>query len=137
MNELTLTGDNIFLIATLQDYGRPYVSLLLDKDANGLYLLVRQNGRSNDSNRYIISPVSSDDIREYMNGSIRLGSLICSRGFADATIKNHRFIIEPKVSVNQINDIKKEGLFEADYCYDSLKVKVFLKKYAQGEYMPK
>ncbi len=121
----------MYLVADLQDYGRPYVSLFIDKGRDLLYLFVRiLEGNSVQS--YLFTGVSPQEIQEYMNGHKNLRALFYGKdmsiGSFDGGILTAR-AFEGNGSVLPIID---HDTFDPEFCHDKLKVKVFLKRFNAG-----
>lgn len=121
---------NMSLIGILQDFGKPYASLFLDRDSNGLYLFVRViSGHKDNSSRYIAVPVTADEISRYLGKEIGLKSMFSDQQYADVSINGGIAYFNLPSNVKADEDIAKEDIFDPEYCYDKLKLKVFLKRF--------
>lgn len=121
----------MYLVANLQDFGRPYVSLFIDKERNILYLFVRiLEGDSTSS--FLFTRVSPDDIKEYMARRKNLRALFHGKELSVGHFDGSNLIASTFSDAGSLLPIIEQDSFDPDFCHDKLKIKVFLKRYIAG-----
>lgn len=121
--------NNMRLIGNLQVYGKPYASLFIDKDADQLYVFVSVINQLSDAPEFLAVSVTSDDVKQYMDRQRGLKSLYAGRNYTTATIRNGSVVFESSDTVTPANTLEHEDKFDPEFCYDKLKLKIFLKRY--------
>lgn len=130
MDNMTVEKKNMFLVGTLQDYGKPYASLFLDRDTDSLYLFVRLLGLDPGSDsEYLATKVSSTEISRYMSREVGLKSIFATHGCSDVSIHKGIAYFDTAGHTRSEQDIEHEDIFDPQFCYDKLKLKVFLKRF--------
>lgn len=124
--------NEMYLVGTLQDFGQPYSSLLLDKEEGGLYMMVRVSDVQHNLDNYFMASVSSEDVKEYMNQTKSLNAIFSHKPYTEVHFNGNQVILSP-VSENE-NSLRlpKEDKFDPEFCYDKVKLKIFLKRYNDG-----
>lgn len=119
--------NNMYLVGNLQDFGKPYASLFIDKDVNGLYIFIKTKDAA--KAQYIVSRVTCEDVMQYLNGQIGLNQFFTKQALT-ASINNGIVEFQQTCPSKMLNDnIEHEDIFDPEFCYDKLKLNVFLRRY--------
>ncbi len=131
MNQAKIITD-MYLVANLQDYGRPYVSLFIDRDTDMLYIFVRILEENVATTNYIFVHVTDAEISDYINRRKSLKAMFYGKACSIGHFDNGILIASPyDVNYSEL-PIVEEDSFDPEFCYDKVKVKVFLRKYRNG-----
>ena len=124
---------NIAYVGTLQDLGRPYSMLYVDKENRQLYILVRISDSG--SERFLMTYVSPYEVEAYMNESIGLQNILKKRPYRLATIKDGKisFGNESFNSFILPERMKQMNMFDPDLCDDDVWLEVFLKRISNNQ----
>ncbi|MBD5232880.1 MAG: hypothetical protein HDS65_01745 [Bacteroidales bacterium] len=125
---MTTAKNEMYLVGNLQDYGGPFSSLFLDKEDGSLYILIRL------ADSYLVTAVSSDEITDYMNGRKSLKAILQGKQSSEATLNGKQFLLGQPRNLDVPSVIKDEDVFDPQFCFDKLKLKVFLKRFNAGAY---
>lgn len=115
-------------VGTLQDLGRPYSMLFVDKKHRQLYMFVRVS--DGDENGFIVVPVSSQEIESYMDGSLGLLDILNNCSYRKATINNDKIYLGNQILHNfcATNRMARMNKFDPELCEDDVWIEVFLNR---------
>ncbi len=83
--------NNMFWVATIQDLGKPYADLYLDKESKSLFLFVRVTKPTDTYTRYAAISVTPTQISDYMNSKRPMAAIFSRLTIRFASI-NDRII---------------------------------------------
>lgn len=129
-----MTNSNFYFVANLQVYARPFSALYLDKERGSLCLFVRISMPDSESPKYIATEVSSNQINKYMKRRLGLKTIFKNHTCYLANIIKNRVELEEAPSFKPTQEMKLSNMFDPEYCYDSLKLKMFLRRFDNNEY---
>lgn len=122
------TDKNISYVGTLQELGRPYSMLFVDKVNRQLYILVRIS--ENADNKYLMSAVSPAEVEAYMEESLSLLDILKDKSFRFATVENDAVMLG-KDNHNKFiptERMKLMNIFDPDLCADDVWIEIFLNR---------
>jgi hypothetical protein len=122
------TDRNIAYVGTLQDLGRPYSMLFIDRVERQLYIFVRLSDGS--SNRFLAADVSPHEVESYMSEDIGLVSILNSNPCRFATIDGDNVSIDNENLRDFIptDRMIRMNMFDPELCDDDVWLEVFLKR---------
>lgn len=129
-----MTNSNIYFVANLQVYARPFSALYLDKERGVLCLFVRISMPDSESPKYIATEVSSNQINRYMKRRLGLKTIFKNRSCYLANVNKNGVEFQATPSFKPTQEMKMSNMFDPEFCYDSLKLKMFLRRYDNNEY---
>lgn len=86
--------NNMYWIGTIQDLGKPYADLYLDKDGNQLFLFVRISDVSDPVSRYAAIYVTPKLVEEYMDSDHSMADVFSARPFRYASINDRKIFFD-------------------------------------------
>lgn len=121
-----ITNNKIKYVATLQELGRPYSMLFVDKGKRQLYVLVRVD----DNNAFVISSISAQEVMAYISEKEGLINILESKPYRLATIENHELKIEGDAHNNfsPTDRMRTFNMFDPELCEDDVWLEVFLNR---------
>ena len=119
---------NIAYVGTLQELGRPYSMLYVDKEARQLYIFVRLS--ENVDNRFMVVCVSPCEVESYMNEGIGLLKLLSEKPYRLANINGGKISFDNKChhTFHPTERMKKMDKFDPELCDDDVWLEVFLNR---------
>ena len=129
-----MTNSDIFFVANLQVYARPFTALYLDKGRGVLCLFVRISAPNTESPKYIATEVTSNQVSRYMKRRLGLRTIFKKHSCYLANINGKDVELQETPSFKPTQEMKLSNMFDPEYCYDSLKLKMFLRRYDNNEY---
>lgn len=119
---------NIVYVGTLQDLGRPYSMLFVDREDRQLYLSVRISEGSD--NHFLLTSVSASEIEDYLNESIGLISIVDRKPHYVVSINHNKIQIEKEEQsrFEPTEKMKKMDRFDPELCEDEIWLEVFLNR---------
>lgn len=130
----TTLKTQMLLVGNLQDFGRPYSSLFLDKESGCLYIFVRMPDTVDHSGKYLVTPVSTDDVTEYLNRKKGLRTIFSGKPSSEARFENGNVVLSQPHDPGSSAYFHNEDLYDPQFCFDKLKLKIFLKRYSSPSY---
>lgn len=121
MNDLKWLG-------TVQDLGKPYADLYLDKEKNCLFLLVRVSEPSDSSPRYAAISVTPDQVMDYMENHRPIADVFSSRPFHYAYIKDKKVSMDKQQHISSPATFQFNRSFDPNLCNNRIKLKVAMKR---------
>ncbi len=125
--------DNIAYVGTLQQLGRPYAMLYVDKESLQLYLVVRFSEREEDS--FLVAIVSPQDVEAYMNEEQGLTDLLGRELVGTATLTDGILHIK-KSSIKTFYPtarLKAMNIFDPELCNDDVWIEIFLNRLVNNQ----
>lgn len=123
---------NLSRVANLQVIGKPYASLFLDKDAGQLYIFVSTPRRNPDgSQEYLVASVTSDDVENYISRKTGLKKIFARHSYSAAVISDGHILFGKSSGITPENTLEDYDRFDPEYCYDRMKIKVFLRRFTK------
>lgn len=124
---------NIKYVGTLQDLGRPYSMLFVDKENRQLYFLVRLSDDKPED--FLVVNVSPDEIKSYMDESIGLLNLMSEKTYYIASLRNNKIYFEEEQIENftPTERMKQMNTFDPELCEDDIWLEVFLNRVSNNQ----
>lgn len=123
--------DDMTFVGTIQDIGRPYADLYLDKKENVLFLFVRVSVPSDSNAKYAAISVTPKQVMEYMDSNKPIGDIFSSHPFRYAYIKDKKVNMEDGIHTSSNATFLYNQPFDPRFCYNSVKLKVALRRMIQ------
>lgn len=130
----TMTNSNIYFVANLQVYARPFTALYLDKRRGALCLFVRISSPDNDVLQYIATEVTSSQVNKYMTRRLGLKAIFNNKVCYLANISDTNVELMKTPSFKPTKEMQLSNMFDPEFCYESLKVKTFLRRFDNNQY---
>lgn len=126
--KMVKADENMAYVGTLQDLGRPYSMLFVDKEKRQLYILVRIS--DNESDSFLVVGVSPFEVESYMNESLGLLNIMNKKSYRLATINNDRVSLGNENFNNFLpsEQMKKMNMFDPQLCEDDVWLEIFLNR---------
>ena len=125
---MTEVKNNMYWIGTIQDLGKPYADLYLDKDGNQLFLLVRVSDVFDPKTRYAAISVTPKLVQDYMETNHPMAEVFSSRPFKYASICDRKVCFEGEQHTSSKSTFLYNMPFDPSMTVNSLKMKMALKK---------
>ena len=119
--------NNMYWIGTIQDLGKPYADLYLDKDGNQLFLFVRISDVSDPISRYVAIYVTPKLVEEYMNSDHPMADVFSSRPFRYASINDRKVFFEREQFTSSKSTFPYNRPFDPDLAVNGYKMKKTLR----------
>lgn len=129
-----MTNSNIFFVANLQVYALPFAALYLDKEHGKLCLFVRISSPDTKAVQYIATDVTSSQVNKYMTRRLGLKTIFRKKVCYLANINDTHVELEEASAFKPTKEMQLSNMFDPDFCYDSLKVKTFLRRFDNNQY---
>ena len=129
-----MTNSNIYFVANLQVYARPFSALYIDKEHGTLCLFVRISGPETNSIQYIATEVTSNQVNRYMTRRLGLKTIFKKSVCYLANINDSHVVLEETNTFKPTKEMQLSNMFNPEFCYESLKVKTFLRRYDNKQY---
>lgn len=129
-----MTNSNIYFVANLQVYARPFTALYMDKEHGTLCLFVRISSPEKKSIQYIATEVTSSQVTRYMTRRLGLKTIFKKNVCYLANINDSRVELEETSTFKPTKEMQLSNMFDPEFCYESLKVKTFLRRYDNNQY---
>ncbi len=123
--------NNMVFIGNIQDIGKPYVDLYLDKEKNALFLFVRLSSPAESSPQYAAISVTPNQVMDYMESTKPIADLFSSRHFQYAFIKDRTVNMEDHFHTTSESTFMYNLPFDPHFCYNKVKLKMALKRMMQ------
>lgn len=122
------TNNNIKYVGTLQDLGRPYSMLFVDKENRQLYFLVRLTDDQQDN--FLVVSVSPNEVESYMDEHIGLLNIMNEKNHYMATLRNNNIYFEDKIlqDFTPTDQMKQMNIFDPELCEDDVWIEIFLNR---------
>lgn len=122
------TDKNIAYVGTLQDLGRPFSMLFIDKENRQLYVLVRLS--DGNSNNFMAVAVTADEVESYMNENIGLLNILSGKPYSIALISADSISVsdETFTDFTPTSRMRKLNMFDPELCNDDVWLEVFLNR---------
>ena len=130
--QMTEIRNNMYWIGTIQDLGKTYADLYLDKDGNQLFLLVRVSEVSDPMTRYAAISVTPNLVRDYMETSHPMADVFSSRPFRYASIRDRKVCLEGEQHTSSKSTFLYNKPFDPSMAVNGLKMKMALRKIQQN-----
>lgn len=121
------TDKNMAYVGTLQELGRPYSMLFVDREKQQLYIFVRLDDADNSFITAVVSPL---EVESYMNESLGLLNILSEKSYRLATIHDGKITFGNQ-SFNHFSPterIKKMNMFDPELCEDDVWLEIFLNR---------
>lgn len=128
------TNSNIYFVANLQVYARPFASLYLDKERGVLCLFVRISSPDVPTSLYFATEVTTRQIDRYMKRRLGLKTIFRNNACYLAKVNDMNVELEVASSFKPTREMKLSNMFDPEYCYDSMKLKAFLRRFENNQY---
>lgn len=128
------TNRNIYFVANLQVYARPFTALYLDKEQGTLCLFVRISSPETSSSQYIATEVTSSQVSRYMTRRLGLKTIFKKKVCYLANIYETHIELERTSAFKPTKEMQLSNLFDPEFCYESMKVKTFLRRFENNQY---
>ena len=102
----------MFWVGSLQDIGKNYTDLYFDKEEQRLYLLIRLNDTTEQS-QYAVMAVVPEQVKEYMDGTKVIGDIFSNCPYKIAEIH------DKQVGLVDGEMISYPGIFKYNQPFDS------------------
>ena len=99
-----------------------------------LCLFVRISAPDTESPKYIATEVTSNQVSRYMKRRLGLRTIFKNHSCYLANINGKGVELQETPSFKLTQEMKLSNMFDPEYCYDSLKLKMFLRRYDNNEY---
>ena len=127
------TNSNIYFVANLQVFARPFTALYLDRERGTLCLFVRISSPGTGKDKYIATEVTSNQVNRYMTRRLGLKTIFKKNACYLADISDTSVDLEETLSFKPTKEMKLSNLFDPEFCYDSLKIKAFLRRFDNNQ----
>lgn len=127
------TDKNIAYVGTLQELGRPYSMLFVDKEQRQLYIFVRLSDDSSD--QFMVAGVSPREVESYMNEHTGLINILSQKPYRMAVISDNKVSIgnESHSNFKPTERMKKMDMFDPELCGDDVWLEVFLNRISSNQ----
>lgn len=125
---MTIQKNNMTWIGTVQDLGKPYADLYLDKEKNNLFLLVRITKPSDSSTRYAAISVTPHQVMDYMENKRPIADVFSSRPFHYAFIKDRKVNMDEEEYITSTNTFQFNRPFDPELCNNKIKLKIAMRR---------
>ena len=122
----------MYWIGSIQDLGKPYADLYLDKDGNQLFLLVRISEVSDPDTRYAAISVTPSLVQDYMETNHPMADIFSSRPFRYASIQDRKVCLESELHTSSKSTFPYNKPFDPSLAINGLKMKMALRKIQQN-----
>lgn len=123
--------NNIFWIGTIQDLGKPYADLYLDKETNSLFLFVRVTKSTDQDARFAAISVNPVQVSDYMESKLPMAEVFSELPFRFASIKDHTVTFEGGQHMSSPSIFQYNQPFDPLLCVNKTKLKLVLRKLQQ------
>ncbi len=120
--------NNMYWIGTIQDLGKPYADLYLDKDGNQLFLLVRVSEVTDPIIRYAAISVTPKLVQDYMETNHSMADVFSSRPFRYAFINDKKVVFEGEEHTSSKSTFRYNRPFDPSLIINGVKKKMDLRK---------
>lgn len=128
------TNSNIYFVANLQVFARPFTALYLDREHGTLCLFVRISSPETKTDKYIATEVTSSQVSRYMTRRLGLKTIFKKKACYLAAISDTSVDLEETLSFKPTKEMQLSNMFDPDFCYESLKIKTFLRRFDNNQY---
>lgn len=128
------TNSNIYFVANLQVFARPFTALYLDREHGTLCLFVRISSPETKTDKYIVTEVTSSQVSRYMTRRLGLKTIFKKKACYLADISDTSVDLEETLSFKPTKEMQLSNMFDPDFCYESLKIKTFLRRFDNNQY---
>lgn len=128
------TNSNIYFVANLQVFARPFTALYLDREHGTLCLFVRISSPETKTDKYIATEVTSSQVSRYMTRRLGLKTIFKKKACFLADISDTSVDLEETLSFKPTKEMQLSNMFNPDFCYESLKIKTFLRRFDNNQY---
>lgn len=128
------TNSNIYFVANLQVFARPFTALYLDREHGTLCLFVRVSSPETKTDKYIVTEVTSSQVSRYMTRRLGLKTIFKKKACYLADISDTSVDLEETLSFKPTKEMQLSNMFDPDFCYESLKIKTFLRRFDNNQY---
>lgn len=128
------TNSNIYFVANLQVFARPFTALYLDREHGTLCLFVRISSPETKTDKYIATEVTSSQVSRYMTRRLGLKTIFKKKACYLADISDTSVDLEETFSFKPTKEMQLSNMFDPDFCYESLKIKNFLRRFDNNQY---
>lgn len=128
------TNSNIYFVANLQVFARPFTALYLDREHGTLCLFVRISSPETKTDKYIATEVTSSQVSRYMTRRLGLKTIFKKKACYLADISDTSVDLEETLSFKPTKEMQLSNMFDPDFCYESLKIKTFLRRFDNNQY---
>ena len=128
------TNSNIYFVANLQVFARPFTALYLDREHGTLCLFVRISSPETKTDKYIATEVTSSQVNRYMTRRLGLKTIFKKKACYLADISDTTVDLEETLSFKPTKEMQLSNMFDPDFCYESLKIKTFLRRFDNNQY---
>ena len=122
------TNNNIKYVGTLQDLGRPFSMLFVDKENRQLYFFVRLTDDKQDN--FLVVSVSPNEVESYMDEHIGLLNIMNEKNYYIATLQNNNIYFEDNLlqDFTPTERMKQMNIFDPELCEDDVWIEIFLNR---------
>lgn len=128
---MKVTNPNMYWIGSLQNIGKNYADLYIDKDEQKLYLLIRLPDTSEDHHYALIS-VTPEQIKEYMDGEKNIAEVFSNHPYKLATIQDHKIGLEDKEQLSTPGMFIYNQPFDTGVSTNRSNINLVLKRLKKG-----
>lgn len=128
------TNSNIFFVANLQVYARPFTSLYFDKERGVLCLFVRISGPDITTPQFFATEVTTRQIDRYMKRRLGLKTIFRNNSCYLAKVNDMNVELEVASSYKPTREMQLSNMFDPEFCYDSMKLKAFLRRFENNQF---
>lgn len=125
--------NNMAYVGTLQELGRPYSMLFIDKEKRQLYIFVRMSDGS--GNSFLVACVSPGEVKSYMNEELGLLKILRKKAYRLATITDGKISFDNQ-GLNKFTPTErmiKMNKFDPELCEDDVWLEVFLNRISNNQ----
>ena len=128
------TNSNIYFVANLQVFARPFTALYLDREHGTLCLFVRISSPETKKDKYIATEVTSSQVSRYMTRRLGLKTIFKKKACYLADISDTAVDMEETLGFKPTKEMQLSNMFDPDFCHESLKIKAFLRRFDNNQY---
>ena len=127
------TNENIKYVGTLQDLGRPYSMLFVNKENRQLYFLVRLSDDKKEN--FLVVNVSPNEVKSYMEEHIGMLNIMNEKIHYIASLRNNQIYFEDEIlqDFTPTEHMKKMNIFDPELCDDDVWLEVFLNRITNNQ----
>ena len=129
-----MTNSNIYFVANLQVYARPFTALYIDKERGTLCLFVRISTPDKETPQYLATEVTSCQVDRYMKRRLGLRTIFKKKACYLASVRETHVVFEEASSFKPTQEMKLSNMFDPEFCYEGLKLKTFLRRFDNHQY---
>lgn len=132
---MVINSHNILWVAPVQELGKPYLDLYLDKDHNSLLLFVRISDVSEPTARYAVIPVSPEQMEDYVNSNRLSADVFVNHPVGFASIKEKRITFDDvEIPGEKVDVFRYNRPFDPNLCDNKSRLRMVIKRMMQNKF---